>query len=414
MLGNIVIGQSGGPTAVINSSVAGVYTMAKKMGVPKVYGMMHGIEGFLQGKLVDLDPYLNDGINMELLRRTPGSFLGTCRFKMPKIEENEAVYEKAIRVMEDNDIEVLFYIGGNDSMDTVKMLSDYAAAHGKKQRFIGIPKTVDNDLPVTDHCPGYGSAAKYIASSMKEIIRDNESYGAQKPTVCIVEIMGRTAGWMAAAAALSKTADCAGPDAIYLPEQTFKIDDFLNLVDELSRKKHSVVIAVSEGIRVPDGRFVCEMGANPGYIDPFGHRMLSGCADTLVTMITQNLGCKSRSVEFSTLQRSASHIASATDAEEAFRAGARAVEAAAEGRTAEMVILKRISTTPYFCDTDLYDIHEIANEEKTVPYEWITPDRRNLTDDYVQYARPLIMGEIQPFFADGMPRHLVLKELENF
>ena len=414
MLGNIAVGQSGGPTAVINSSVAGVYSMAKKLGAPKVYGMMHGIEGFLQGKLVDLDGYLSDSVNFELLRRTPGSFLGTCRYKMPKIEENEEIYEKALRVMEENDIEVFFYVGGNDSMDTVKMLSDYAAARGKKQRFIGIPKTVDNDLPVTDHCPGYGSAAKYIASSMKEIIRDNESYGAKNPTVCIVEIMGRTAGWMAAAAALSKTEDCAGPDAIYLPERTFDLDGFLNYVDELAHKKHSVVIAVSEGIRVPDGRFVCEMGANPGYIDPFGHRMLSGCADTLVTMITQKLGCKSRSVEFSTLQRSATHIASAVDAEEAFRTGCRAVEAAVEGRTAEMVILKRISTSPYFCGTDLYDIHEIANEEKTVPDEWITADGRNLTEGFAEYARPLIMGEVQPFFVDGLPRHLVLKELEHF
>lgn len=223
MNGNIVVGQSGGPTAVINSSVAGVYSAARKLGAGKVYGMVHGIEGFLADKLVDLDSYLSDPTGIEMLKRTPSAFLGSCRFKMPKIEGHEDVYEKIFEIMEKHDIQYLFYAGGNDSMDTVKMLSDYAAAHGKKQIFMGVPKTIDNDLPVTDHCPGYGSAAKYIATSMKEIIRDNESFGAEKPTVCIVEIMGRHAGWLTAAAALSKGDDCTGPDAIYLPEVTFDV-----------------------------------------------------------------------------------------------------------------------------------------------------------------------------------------------
>ena len=194
MKGNIVVGQSGGPTAVINSSVAGVYAAAKKLGVKKVYGMVHGIQGFLQDNLCDLDEYLADETGIELLKRTPSAFLGSCRFKMPKIEGHEEVYEKVFEIMEKHDIECLFYAGGNDSMDTVKMLSDYAAAHNKPQRFMGVPKTIDNDLPITDHCPGYGSAAKYIAASLKEIIRDNESFGVEKPTVCLVEIMGRHAG----------------------------------------------------------------------------------------------------------------------------------------------------------------------------------------------------------------------------
>lgn len=224
---NIVVGQSGGPTAVINSSVAGVYSQAKKLGIDKVYGMVHGIEGFLEDQICDLDDYLAAPAGVEMLKRTPSAFLGSCRFKMPKIEGNEEVYEKIFEVMEKHDIEYLFYCGGNDSMDTVKMLSDYAAAHGKSQRFVGVPKTVDNDLPITDHCPGYGSAAKYIATSLKEVIRDNSSFGAKKPTVVIVEIMGRNAGWLTAAAALAKGPDCEGADAIYLPERVFDIDKFV-------------------------------------------------------------------------------------------------------------------------------------------------------------------------------------------
>ena len=243
MRGNIVVGQSGGPTAVINSSVAGVYAAAKKLGVKKIYGMVHGIQGFLQDNLIDLGEYLDDETGIELLKRTPSAFLGSCRFKMPKIEGHEEVYEKVFEIMEKHDIECLFYAGGNDSMDTVKMLSDYAAAHNKPQRFMGVPKTIDNDLPVTDHCPGYGSAAKYIATSMKEIIRDNESFGVEKPTVCIVEIMGRHAGWLTAAAALSRGDDCSGPDAIYLPEVTFDMDKFMEKVKYLSETKSSVAVS---------------------------------------------------------------------------------------------------------------------------------------------------------------------------
>ena len=218
---NVVVGQSGGPTAVINSSIAGVYAGAKAAGAEHVYGMIHGIEGFLQDKLVDLDKYLADPMGIELLKRTPSAFLGSCRFKMPKIEGHEDVYENVFKIMEEHDIDTLFYAGGNDSMDTVKMLSDYAKEHGKKELFMGVPKTIDNDLPVTDHCPGYGSAAKYIATTMKEVIRDNESFGAAKPTIVIAEIMGRDAGWLTAAAALAKGDDCSGVDAIYLPERIF-------------------------------------------------------------------------------------------------------------------------------------------------------------------------------------------------
>ena len=409
MRGNIVVGQSGGPTAVINSSVAGVYAAAKKLGVKKIYGMVHGIQGFLQDNLIDLGEYLDDETGIELLKRTPSAFLGSCRFKMPKIEGHEEVYEKVFEIMEKHDIECLFYAGGNDSMDTVKMLSDYAAAHNKPQRFMGVPKTIDNDLPVTDHCPGYGSAAKYIATSMKEIIRDNESFGVEKPTVCIVEIMGRHAGWLTAAAALSRGDDCSGPDAIYLPEVTFDMDKFMEKVKYLSETKSSVVIAVSEGIALADGRFVCELGNASDFVDAFGHKQLSGCAATLANKVAAETGLKTRAVEFSTLQRAATHLASLTDINEAFQVGHDAVMAAEEGKTGMMITLDRNGDDPYQCGTSAYDILAIANVERPVPAEWITEDGCDVNDGYVKYARPLIMGELQPLYVNGVPRHLVRK-----
>ena len=408
MKGNVVVGQSGGPTAVINSSVAGVYAAAKKLGVNKVYGMVHGIEGFLQDKICDLDEYLADETGIELLKRTPSAFLGSCRFKMPKIEGHEEVYEKVFEIMEKHDIECLFYCGGNDSMDTVKMLSDYAAAHGKNQRFVGVPKTVDNDLPITDHCPGYGSAAKYIATSMKEIIRDNSSFGVQKPTVCIVEIMGRNAGWLTAAAALSRGSDCEGPDAIYLPERVFDMDAFMDKVKELAAKKSSVVIAVSEGVQIADGRFVCELGREVA-VDAFGHKQMSGTAVILAQKVAEETGLKTRAIEFSTLQRAATHIASLTDINEAFQVGHDAVVAANEGKTGMMITLDRNGDDPYQCGTSAYDIHAIANVERKVPDEWITADGTDLTDDFEKYGRPLIMGELMPLYVNGTPRHLVRK-----
>ena len=409
MRGNIVVGQSGGPTAVINSSVAGVYAAAKKLGVKKIYGMVHGIQGFLQDNLIDLGEYLDDETGIELLKRTPSAFLGSCRFKMPKIEGHEEVYEKVFEIMEKHDIECLFYAGGNDSMDTVKMLSDYAAAHNKPQRFMGVPKTIDNDLPVTDHCPGYGSAAKYIATSMKEIIRDNESFGVEKPTVCIVEIMGRHAGWLTAAAALSRGDDCTGPDAIYLPEVTFDMDKFMEKVKHLAATKSSVVIAVSEGIALADGRFVCELGHASDFVDAFGHKQLSGCAATLANKVAAETGLKTRAVEFSTLQRAATHLASLTDINEAFQVGHDAVVAAEEGKTGMMITLDRNGDDPYQCGTSAYDIHAIANVERPVPAEWITEDGCDVNEGYEKYARPLIMGELQPLFINGVPRHLVRK-----
>lgn len=409
MKGNIVVGQSGGPTAVINSSVAGVYSAAKKLGVKKVYGMIHGIEGFLDDKLCDLDDYIHGEADVELLKRTPSAFLGSCRFKMPKIGGHEDVYEKVFEIMEKHDIECLFYCGGNDSMDTVKMLSDYAAAHNKSQRFVGVPKTIDNDLPVTDHCPGYGSAAKYIATSIKEIIRDNESFGAKKPTICIVEIMGRNAGWLTAAAALAKGEDCSGVDAIYLPERTFDMDAFMEKVKHLAATKSSVVIAVSEGVKIADGRYVCEVANENVAVDAFGHKQMSGTAAYLAQQVAAQTGLKTRAIEFSTLQRAATHMASLTDINEAFQVGADAVKAANDGKTGMMITLDRNGDNPYQCGTSAYDIHAIANVERPVPAEWITEDGCGLNEGYEKYARPLIMGELTPMMVNGLPRHLVRK-----
>ena len=405
---NIVVGQSGGPTAVINSSVAGVYAQAKKLGIDKVYGMVHGIEGFLEDNICDLDDYLANPTGVEMLKRTPSAFLGSCRFKMPQIEGHEDVYEKVFEIMEKHDIDYLFYCGGNDSMDTVKMLSDYAAAHGKNQRFVGVPKTVDNDLPITDHCPGYASAAKYIATSIKEIIRDNSSFGVKKPTVVIVEIMGRNAGWLTAAAALSKTADCEGPDAIYLPEKVFDIDKFVDKVKELAKTKSSIVIAVSEGVKLADGRYVCEVGREVA-VDAFGHKQMSGTAAKLAETVAAETGLKTRAIEFSTLQRAATHIASLTDINEAFQVGCAAVDAAEAGKTAMMITLDRNGDDPYQCGTSAHDIHDIANVERKVPDEWITEDGSNISDEFIKYARPLIMGELTPLYVDGLPAHLVRK-----
>ena len=406
----IIVGQSGGPTAVINSSVAGVYQKAKELNVEKVYGMVHGIEGFLEENIIDLDDYLNTEENIEILKRTPSAFLGSCRYKLPKIEDNEEVYERIFEILEKYEIDALFYIGGNDSMDTIKMLSDYASLHNKKQKFMGIPKTIDNDLPITDHCPGYGSAAKYIASSLKEIIRDNASFGAKKPTVCIVEIMGRHAGWLTAAAALAKGEDCEGVDAIYLPEVTFDIDKFVTYVKELSTKKSSIVIAVSEGIMTKDGKFVCEIGDENKSIDAFGHKQLSGTASRLANIIAKETGLKTRAIEFSTLQRSATHLASLTDINEATNVGARAVEEANKGNTGMMVTIVRTKENDkYSSTTDVYDIHDIANVEKKVPTSMIDTKNNTLTDEYLDYARPLIMGELLPIFKNGLPLHLIRK-----
>ena len=403
---NVIVGQSGGPTAAINSSLAGVYRTAIDRGANKVYGMLHGVQGLLNEKYLDLSNYIQTDLDVELLKRTPAAFLGSCRYKLPGIHEDKAVYEKLFSILDKLDIEAFIYIGGNDSMDTIKKLSDYAILTGHQTRFIGCPKTIDNDLALTDHTPGYGSAAKYIGTSMKEIIRD--SFCLEYPTglVTIVEIMGRNAGWLTGATALSKCEDCDGPDMIYLPEVTFDLQDFKEKVKKLLTKKPSVVVAVSEGIRIADGRYVCELGNSVDFVDAFGHKQLSGTASYLASFIAGELGAKTRSIELSTLQRAGSHLASRVDILEAYQVGGAAVKAADEGDSGMMVVLERISDDPYQCQTTVKNVHKIANDEKCVPREWINKDGTYVTDDFVAYVKPLIQGDVSPVMVDGIPRHL--------
>ena len=403
--GNIIYGQSGGPTAVINSSLAGAIEASKEAGVKKIYGMHYGIEGFLNEDIIDLREHVKDAADISLLRRTPSAFLGSCRYKLPKVEGNEDVYEKIFEILEKYDIQYFLYNGGNDSMDTVKMLSDYAQLHNKPQRFMGVPKTIDNDLPVTDHCPGYGSAAKYIATSLKEIITDSDCYGPYRTSVCIVEIMGRHAGWLTAAAALGGNK----PDLIYLPEVSFDPDDFIKRIKKLAETKSSITVAVSEGIKLEDGRFVCELGSSSDKLDAFGHKQLSGVGTYLAALISDKTGIKARAIEFSTLQRCASHVVSRTDADEAYNAGYLAAKKAFEGCTGSMITIKVESRAPYLVSYSDFDIHEIANVERKVPLEWITEDGTYVSDEFIAYARPLIMGEIDPYYSEGVPQHLSLK-----
>ena len=408
MKGNVIVGQSGGPTAVINSSLAGVYKTAKDRGARKVYGMLHGIQGLLEEKYVDLSEHIKSDLDIDLLKRTPSAYLGSCRYKLPEIKGNTDFYDRIFEILDKLEIEYFFYIGGNDSMDTIKKLSDYAILNGSTIKFMGVPKTIDNDLAVTDHTPGYGSAAKYIASITKEVIRDGLVYGTK--SVTILEIMGRNAGWLTGAAALAKGEDCEGPDMIFLPEIPFDVDEFMKKIEQLQKEKSSVVVAVSEGVKVADGRYVCELTDNIDYVDAFGHRQLIGTARYLAERTSREVGCKTRAIEFNSLQRCASHIVGRVDITEAFQVGGAAVKAAFEGETAKMIILKRISDDPYLCVTDLYDVHKIANVEKKVPREWINEAGDYVTPEFVNYVRPLIQAELTPMMVDGLPRHLRLED----
>ena len=406
MKGNVIVGQSGGPTSAINSSLAGVYRTAIDRGAKKVYGMRHGIQGLLEEKYIDLSEHIRNELDEELLKRTPAAYLGSCRYKLPEIHENPEIFEKIFGILDKLEIECFIYIGGNDSMDTIKKLSDYVIVKGYTTKFIGVPKTIDNDLALTDHTPGYGSAAKYIGTSTKEIIRDSNALEYGKGLVTVIEIMGRNAGWLTGAAALSKGEDCEGPDLIYLPELAFDVEKFVEKVRGLLEKKQSVVVAVSEGIRLADGRYVCELTDGVDYVDAFGHKQLSGTANYLACRIANELGCKARGIELSTLQRAASHLVSRIDIIEAYQVGGAAVKAADEGDTGEMVILERISDDPYQCTTSLRNVHKVSNVEKVVPRKWINEDGDYVTEEFLNYVKPLIQGDVPPIMVDGIPRHL--------
>lgn len=407
---NVIVGQSGGPTSVINASLAGVYEAARQRGAEHVYGMLHGVAGLLEEQYVDLNEKLGTSLEIELLKRTPSSYLGSCRYKLPdwNTPEGEPVYEKLLEILKKLDIGYFFYIGGNDSMDTIGKLADYGAHVGSDIRFMGVPKTIDNDLCVTDHTPGYGSAAKYIGNVMKEIIRDANVYGTKYVT--IVEIMGRNAGWLTAASALSKGDDCEGVDMICLPEIPFNVDRFVEKVERMQETKPSIVIAVSEGVKLEDGRYVCELADDVHAVDAFGHKALTGTARYLANTVAHRLNTKTRCIELSTLQRCAGHMTSRTDITEAYQVGGAAVKAAYEGHTGEMVALKRISNAPYQCTTELHPISEVANLEKKVPLEWINEDHTQMRQEFIDYAMPLIQAELTPIYISGLTHHIYLPE----
>ena len=405
LYGNAIVGQSGGPTAAINATLAGVIRGAIECdAIGTVYGAKNGIEGVLKKTLIDVSNMTEE--DLKLLENTPAAALGSCRKKLPKDfeGENRKTFEDIIAVFKEFDIRYFFYIGGNDSMDTVAKLSKFTKSIGYDMRVIGVPKTIDNDLAGTDHTPGYGSAAKYIATTMQEILRDTAVYTVK--AVTIVEIMGRDAGWLTASAALTGRICGVKPDYVYLPERVFDADSFIEDVKRALETKFAVVIAVSEGVRFADGRYVGE-GTQSGVADAFGHKYLAGTGKALEQMVKERVGCKVRSVELNICQRCASHIASATDIEESVRTGMTAAVSAANGATGVMVCAVR-AEGEYSIDFVTKEIASIANAIKTVPDEHINEAGNDITEEGIDYILPLIMGELDTKYEMGLPVHLTI------
>lgn len=402
---NIAIAQSGGPTAAINSSLAGAFKAASENeNVGDIYGAINGIEGIINDELVDLRKILTDDENIELLKVTPSTVLGSCRYKLPAKNREENVYIKIINTFERHNIGAFFYIGGNDSMDTVMKLDDYCKAVGKDIKIVGIPKTIDNDLPVTDHTPGFGSAVKYVATTLQEIIRDSRVYSVQ--SITIVEIMGREAGWLAASTCVLRANGEPAPHLIYLPESDFTIDKYLDDVAEAMKRYRAVIIAVSEGIS-PD-KLPSSFGSE--LTDAFGHKYLSGIGKYLEKITADHFGCKVRSIELNVMQRCSSHIASLTDINEAFEIGGEAVAAAMRGESGKMMVFSRISNEPYRVAIRPEPVENCANKEKLFPTEWINSDRNNVTTDALNYFLPLIQGEPEIPYRNGIPVHFRLNQ----
>lgn len=410
LIGNAVVGQSGGPTAAINATLAGVIRGVKEDvangAIKTLYGMKNGVEGLMQERLVDLNAFFDCEEKINALEHTPAAALGSCRKKLPVLGTDDAFYEKLLDIFKKYDIRYFFYIGGNDSMDTVAKLSAYTREHDYQMCIMGVPKTIDNDLVVTDHTPGFGSAAKYIAVTMQEIIRDCAVYTV--PAVTIVEIMGRDAGWLTAAAGISRVVNGIAPDLIYLPERAFSREEFFEDLRAALSKHPNVVIAVSEGIRFADGTYVCE-GFGVASTDAFGHKQLSGTGKALEYAVKAELGCKVRSIELNLPQRCAAHVASATDLAESVAVGRAAVKAAGEGVTREMMTIVRESTEPYRFSVSHSDVSEIANKIKAVPAEFINERGNNVTDECARYLLPLIAGEAYPAYEQGIPAFLIIE-----
>lgn len=398
---NLIVGQSGGPTAVINSSLYGVVSegLAHPEEIEHVYGMVNGIEGFLNGTTLDFAEAL-PGDKLEYLKTTPGAYLGSCRYKLPE-SLDDPVYPKLFEKFQEMNIGYFFYIGGNDSMDTVSKLSRYAEKVGSDIRVLGEPKTIDNDLVLTDHTPGFGSAAKYVATTVREIIIDANVY--EKKSVTIVEIMGRHAGWLTASSVLARKYTGDNPLLIYLPETAFDQDAFLAKVEQAFEKNCNVVVCVSEGIHDAEGKFICEYDNSVG-TDSFGHKMLAGCGKYLENLVRSKLGVKARSIELNVCQRCSSTMISAADQQEAVMAGKFGVQSALKGVTGKMISFVRESDAPYKLTCGLEDVNDICNKEKAVPASWITEDGSDIGEEFITYARPLVQGNVDvPLGDDGLP-----------
>lgn len=397
-LKNIIVGQSGGPTAAINATLAGVIKAgvdSEKVG--KVYGMVNGIAGMLDEKITDLDALGNDDEKIELLKKTPSSYLGSCRMKLPA--EDKELYEKIFDILEKYNIGCFFYIGGNDSMDTANKLSKYAKENSKNISFVGVAKTIDNDLPEMDHTPGFGSAAKYIATTVKEVMLDAGVYDLK--SVEIVEVMGRDAGWLAGASVL------ANPDLIYLPECKFDIDRFYADVDKKLKEKNHVLVVVSEGIRTKDGKYICNIMSEMSS-DAFGHTQLGGTGKVLEKLVKEKFGVKVRSIELNTPQRCASHILSKTDIDESFNLGYSATGEGICGKTGIVMAIKRVSDNPYTVTYEAQDVDKVANVARLVPDDYINEEKNYVTEKFIQYVTPLVEGEISLSYKGGMPEFLTL------
>ncbi|MBQ4332531.1 MAG: 6-phosphofructokinase [Clostridia bacterium] len=400
---NVVVAQSGGPTAVINASLLGVYRAARQWPqVDIVFGSLNGIEGILNDRLVNLNEQLDTDEQQTLLRQTPSAALRSCRYKLPAVEKDPAVYETIRATLEKHDIGAFFYIGGNDSMDTVDKLSTYFASVGSPICVMGVPKTIDNDLCLMDHTPGYGSAAKFVATAMWEMIRDCTVY--ELDSVLIVEIMGRDTGWLTAAAALPRLFGCDAPHLVYLPEVDFSAEQFLEDLREAQKKSRTVIVAVSEGVEL-EGLDDFQSGK----VDTFGHKYLSGIGKCLEELVRDRIGCKVRSVELNILQRCAAHIASETDLEEAEQLGAVAVQAAAVGETGQVsaIVSRGDGYTPLY---DIVSVREVANKVKYVPRQWINEAGNDVLPEALNYIQPLIMGEPVVLTENGLARHFIIKE----
>ncbi len=409
LVGNAVVGQSGGPTAAINATLAGVIRGVKDKSahdgaIGTLYGMRNGIEGLLLENLVNLSEMFARDEDIELLENTPAAALGSCRKKLPKPSEDKKFYEELIKIFKKYDIRYFFYIGGNDSMDTVAKLSEYTKKCDYEMRIIGVPKTIDNDLVVTDHTPGFGSAAKYIATTMQEIVRDCAVYTTK--AVTIVEVMGRDAGWLTASSALGRIVSGQAPNLVYLPETAFDMEQFIEDVNAELKKQPNVVVAVSEGIRFADGTYVS--ASSDAGADVFGHKQLSGTGKALEHIVKQRIGCKVRSIELNLPQRCAAHIASATDLEESVRVGRSAVVAASEGITCRMMTILRKNEAKYSTYIGSSDVSEIANMVKSVDSKFINERGNNVTDECLEYLLPLIKGERNIKYKDGLPVHFVI------